>query len=1271
MNRTFWEWSHGVSDMKSYSLCFYSAGSLEITSLSLGIEQYQQKGGNIRVVARTNSQLFDNSRIEAFVKNALNSDCVIIGLHGGKESCPAFDLLIDGLKNKRENRKKRPYFHIQPVGGDEDALFLAQKYSDGFGEDQWDAINKYFIHGGPVNYKNLLFYLYNFLFRADYSVEPPLALPHEGIYHPDIPGIPDLNEYLKEHVDPDKITVGFWFYQSYWINNNVAYVDAIIQEIEAQGANVIPVFHLRYKDDTRGNRGADYVVEHFFMDNGRPRIDVLINPMMFSMTIVAPEYKDLLTRLDVPFIQAILTTNPYEEWKNGFQGISTMDVTYSVAQPEFDGALITVPVATREEETIDPLTGALISRIVPIKERVKKMVALSLNWARLSRKKNADKRIAVIFHHYPPRNDSVGCAAGLDSFESVKLLLDHMKKQGYLIDKAYENGDELSKEILKRMTCDRRWLTPDRMAERAEIQAGPEDFVPWYEALPDTISEKMTADWGEVPGDLFVFNNKMLFPGVINGNVFITIQPPRGYFENIDKIYHDMYLSPPHHYLAFYRWIRDVFKADAVMHVGKHGSLEWLPGKALGLSDECYPDLSIIDLPNIYPYIINDPSEGAQAKRRSFCAIIDHLTPAFTNADLYEDLAKVENLLKDYKEAKDQDPDKVAVLRPMLWEAVKEAELNSDLDITEKEAFDDFDGFLEKLHSCLEDLADTMINDGLHIMGVAPCGQRLVDFVVQLTRLSNGSVPSLRESIVRAMGYDYDNLLENKGKTLSMYNGMTGGEIIRKAHESGLNMVSRLEEDGFDSESIRSLIENQFGAYHPDIASVLGYIAEILVPNIRLVTEEIDASLHAFDGSFVKPGPSGAPSRGQADILPTGRNFYSVDPQKIPSPAAWEVGKRLGDALISRCLDETGKYPESIGIILWGGSTMRSKGDDLAEIYWLMGVRPVWQKGSGKVLGVEIIPISELGRPRLDVVPRISGFFRDAFPNLMERIDEAVSMVSLLNEPLETNILRKHVLRDIEEYKKDGMKEQEAQREATFRVFGCPPGTYGAGVAELVESKNWKTQEDLGNNYIRYSSHAYGHGSYGKQKPAAFRRLLSRMDVTVKNEDSREYDMLSCTDYYNYYGGLITAAKTVRGELPFALVGDSSDPKRVKVRTTFEEAKHVLRSRLVNPKWLEGMKRHGYKGAGDISKMMDVVLGWDATAEVMEDWMYEKMAQKYALDPDMQEWMKDVNPYALQNILDKLLEAISRGMWDASDQMEKELRDAYLDIEGEIEEIMD
>ncbi|ETR71428.1 MAG: hypothetical protein OMM_02491 [Candidatus Magnetoglobus multicellularis str. Araruama] len=589
-------------------------------------------------------------------------------------------------------------------------------------------------------------------------------------------------------------------------------------------------------------------------------------------------------------------------------------------------------------------------------------------------KKNSERRVAIIFHHYPPRNDRIACAAGLDSFESIKLLIDEMKQKGYEIEKTFENGDALAKEVLNRMTCDQRFLLPEQMAERTEAKAGEKDYKPWHDALPKGIKEKMTSDWGKIPGELFVHDKEMLFAGFLNGNVFISVQPPRGYLENIEKAYHDMYLSPPHHYLAQYRYIKNIFKADAVIHVGKHGSLEWLPGKALGLSESCHPDLSIMDLPNIYPYIINDPGEGTQAKRRSYCCIIDHLTPVFTNADLYEELSKLENLLKEYQDANNEDPGKIDVLKSMIWEAVTETDLDKDLELDEQTVMNQFEEFLEKLHSYLSELSDTMIGDGLHIMGQAPKNERMVEFLVQLTRVPNGNIPSLRESIVKAMGYDYDQLLAKRGQIVSENQKQTGGDVIKKAHQTALNIVSDLMKKDLQKISVSEIITSQLDQSSDDIKTVLRYITDILMPKINQTTQEISSSFDALSGEFVKPGPSGAPTRGQADILPTGRNFYSVDPNKIPSQGAWEVGVRLGDALIERYLSETGNYPESIGIIVYGTATMRSKGDDIAEILYLLGVKPVWHKSNGTVLGLEIIPADELKRPRLDVVPRISGF---------------------------------------------------------------------------------------------------------------------------------------------------------------------------------------------------------------------------------------------------------------------------------------------------------
>ncbi len=636
------------------------------------------------------------------------------------------------------------------------------------------------------------------------------------------------------------------------------------------------------------------------------------------------------------------------------------------------------------------------------------------------------------------------------------------------------------------------------------------------------------------------------------------------------------------------------------------------------------------------------------------------------NADAYDEMAELEVMLADYYQAASEDPSKLPTQKKMIWEKVCEAKLDHDLEIEEEEAFSDFDKFLEKLHEYLHEMADTQIRDGLHILGEPPEGSRLDEFLVALTRLANGCVPSIRQSLAEAMDYDYDYLLSNRGRIVS--GSKTCGQVIEDFNALALRLVSALHEKGFAVETIPELVEEILGKRNPKIEKVLGYIAATLAPSINATADELTAVLCASDGGFVSPGPSGAPTRGMADILPTGRNFYSVDPQAIPSQAAWKVGVAQADALLERYLEDEGCYPESLGMVIWGSPTMRTKGDDIAEVLCLMGVRPVWEERSGRVTGIELIPIEELQRPRIDVMLRISGFFRDAFPNIVHLVDRAVELVAEQKEPPEQNFLAKHVSADISEKTAAGIDGEQAKTLACYRIFGCRPGAYGAGVSDAIDSKNWKNEKDLAEIYVKWGGYAYGRKNFGATVPDEFRRRLSRLDLTVKNEDTREYDMLDGDDFYSYHGGMIAAVKALKGELPRSYCGDSSDPGRVKTRSTAEETKHIFRARILNPKWIESMKRHGYKGAGDISRMVDIAFGWDATAEVLEDWMYEELANKYALDKEMQEWLKKVNPHALQNIAERLLEAVERGMWQASDEMKEELRDVYLDIEGWIED---
>jgi len=784
--------------------------------------------------------------------------------------------------------------------------------------------------------------------------------------------------------------------------------------------------------------------------------------------------------------------------------------------------------------------------------------------------------------------------------------------------------------------------------------------------LPEAVQDKMVRQWKEPPGEIFAHRGRLIIPGIINGNVFIGLQPPRGFLEDPASIYHSPDIPVPHHYYAYYRWIRDVFKANVVMHIGKHGSLEWLPGKSVGLSESCFPDIAISDLPNIYPYIINNPGEGTQAKRRSYCCIIDHLIPVMHNADSYEELAEIDVLLRDYSQAVMEDPAKIPHLKRSIWAKACEAKLDHDLNLVEKDVFADFDSFLERLHDYLYDIKDTQIRDGLHIFGEPPEGSRLDEFLVALTRLKNGSVPSLREALAHCMGFDLNRLLENRGRAVDGIK--TGGQVIENIHEMSLCIIRRFHELDFALDSIPSIQMELTGRRDPEVEAVLQYIGSNLLKNILATTDELTNTLAACRGGYVPPGPSGAPTRGMADILPTGRNFYSVDPLAIPSQTAWKVGVSQAEALLERYLRDEGEYPQNVGFIVWGSPIMRTKGDDVAEILYLMGVRPVWEKMSGRVTGLELITLDELKRPRIDVTLRISGFFRDAFPNIVSLLDEAVELVAGLKEPVDSNYLARHVSEEMAEKMGQGMNADQAREEACYRIFGCRPGAYGAGICEAIDSKNWKDEHDLADIYVTWGGYAYGRKNFGITVPEQFKRRLSQLDLTVKNEDTREYDMLDGDDFYSFHGGMIAAVKALKGSLPKSYCGDSSDPDRVRIRNTFEETKHIFRARILNPKWIESMKRHGYKGAGDISRMVDIAFGWDATAEVLEDWMYEELANKYALDEQMQEWLKDVNPHALLNISERLLEAIERNMWNAGDEMKEKLRDVYLEIEGMIED---
>ncbi len=1252
--------------MSKVKICYFSATGSEMQVLS---RAYKKALGthkiSMELVVRSQHDLSDPGEIEDFGRHIEGADYTIMVLMGGKISCPGFDDYI----------RRTKILHVQPGSQPED-IKLSEEYSNDYGSEQFNTCVMYIKNGGVDNICHLLLYVYQFVNGEEINVPVPQPVLCEGIYHPDARHVfLDTAKYFKWYSSRSadssgKLRIGIWFHQTNWLNGNSAHIDALIKEIEKQGCMPLCVFSRTARDIYLDNRAADEVADFFFKQNGKTSIDVLLDPIPQSLSMLGSGFCKIYPSLDVPVLQIICTQNSYETWSKTMQAVTPVDVSCSVAQPEFDGNLITVVVATREDKEIDQLTGAVMKKYVPVPERIQAAIKLAGNWARLRHISNKDRRVAIVFHHYPPRNDRLGHAVGLDTFQSVKILIDRLKAQGHTIEKQYESGEALAHEMLTRMTNDSRWLLPEVLAERAADRVSENRYLQWRPTIPEKTRAHQTEHWGKAPGNIFVHNNDFLINGIINGNVYIGLQPTRGYLENTAENLHNPELPPPHHYLAHYRWIRYIFKADAVIHVGKHGSLEWLPGKSVGLSKYCYPDLSIQDLPNIYPYIINNPGEGTQAKRRSYCAIIDHLTPPFVSAEKAEDLGRLDDLISEYFMIKKRgDLAKIPVIERNILEEIKKQKLQTDLGI-DLEGTGDTHAIVSKAHAYINEVADTIINDGLHIFGYPPEGETLIEFLAQMTRLKNGDIPSLRDEALKLMGYDYLELCRQRGEIISEVK--TGAQIIETGHRAVLHILRKMDENSWETSAIREIVKDVLGGKSEDIIRVLVYIAEVLRPNVLKTTGEIDAAINALQGKFVSPGPSGAVTRGMADILPTGRNFYSVDPYKIPTPEAWEVGKKLGDELVNRYVEDHGKSPESLGIVIWASPTMRTQGDDIAEVLYLMGVKPVWNKSSGRVEGLEIIPAEKLEFPRIDVTLRTSGMFRDAFPNVMDLIDDAVSMVVALKETYGRNFLKRNVELEAKELMtKEKIGEDESLRLASFRVFSGRPGCYGAGVNKTIDAKQWKDKGDLAEIYVSWGAYAYGRSSYGRQVKDVFRRRLKSMDFTVKNEDSREYDILSGDDYNSYHGGMNAAVSHYKGTPACSYSGSSADPRQVKVRSTEEEAKFVSRVRVLNPKWIEGMKRHGYKGAGDLSRLVDICFHWDATTEVMDDWMYEKLAETYALDAQMQEWFKEHNPYALNNIVERLLEAIQRNMWDAGEEIKDRLQELYLKNEGDIEELLD
>lgn len=1127
-----------------------------------------------------------------------------------------------------------------------------------------ERIRDYLAYGGMENIENLLLWLSYRFGGIDIAVRGPNPLPWNGIFYPKIEQNISLDEYLSQFIQQDRATVGILFMRDAWVWGNLEAHELLIKSLEANNVNVIAAFSHWTRDDTQGIPGSEDTVNSYFVREGKTIVDAVITLMHYSITVGRPlRNPAFLSALNVPVIHGDTLLQEPNCWRESVAGLSPAELIGNIVMPEFDGVIHGFPFAGRKK---DRVSGAI--EYIPIPTGIEMLARRAVKWARLRQKPNNEKKVAIIFHNYPPSDFSIGTAIGLDSPVSVQNLMRRMAEDGYSIGELPPDEYWLIRELTKQVTNDRTFLTEEKAAACTH-RVTPQDYNSWFSGLPDINKQQLQADWGDQPGKYFRSGDDLLVPGIMFGNVFVSVQPPRGFGEDPNKVYHSSFLPPTYHYLAFYRWIRDVFQADAVIHVGTHGSLEWLPGKSAGLSEECYPALAISDLPNIYPYLITIICEGIQAKRRGAACIIGHMPAPVSNADTYDEMADMEKLIDDYYHYKAYQPDQLSVAEKLLREKLASTTLLSDVSYKDGELFE---CYLERLHGYISEIKDSNVRIGLHILGEAPKDEKLAEYLLAMTRVENGDTPSLRRVTAEMIGYNYDDLCAERGKYLADEK-RTHADILDQIREYCREAIRVLMCGEFsDAAQTEALslhwVDPGKTACLEKLVAVLRYICRELNPRLQKTENEIENSLRALQGEYVEPGPAGAPTSGMADVLPTGRNFFGVDPRAVPTQVAWEVGKILAKEIVVRFLEDEGHYPESIGMIFWSGNNMRTRGQCIAEFLYLMGVRPIWQKGSGRVEGLEVISLEELQRPRIDVTGRISGMFRDSLPPVIDLLDLAVEMVSELDEPVEMNFVRKHALAEQADLEAEGVEREDAIEQSRFRLFCCQPGTYGAGVGDVLENKNWQTVDDIAKVYVTWGSYAYTRKRYGQYAPENFSRRLASLEATIKNEDNYETNMLDADDYNAFHGGMIAAVRSLRGKAPRSYCGDSSDTSQVKVRSLQEETKQLFRSEVFNPKFIEGMKQHGYKGAADLAGVVSRSFAWDATSEVMEDWMYEGLAKKYALDKELQEWMKDVNPWALKRIAEKLLEAVQRQMWQAEKQTLSDLQNLYLSIEGELEE---
>ncbi|MBD8729974.1 cobaltochelatase subunit CobN [Pseudomonas sp. CFBP 13710] len=1187
-------------------------------------------------------QVQNHSSVDLYVDQVLrHAKVILISLHGG------IGYWRYGVEQLMQLAERGVQVILVP-GCDRPDPELAERCT--VPAEQADRLWQYLRQGGMENARNLFGYLGNTWFGRTEPCEAPQTLPRTVIYHPTQPTA-DL-AYWQTQWQAQWPVVPLLFYRSHLQAANTGFVDTFCARLQAAGLNPLPIAVASLKEAACLAQVQDW------MDEAGAAI--ILNTTGFAQS--SPEAPHLRPfRRDIPVIQAICAQDNQALWQASEQGLGARDLAMHIALPELDGRIISRAISFKDLAWHNERSQSDVVCYTAHVERMDFVAELARKWAALARLPNVDKRVALVLANYPTRDGRIGNGVGLDTPAAALNILRAMQQQGYPVADLPDSGTALIHLLLGGVTNDLEQLDLRPCAQSMAL----DDYLAAFALLPAANQAAVRERWGEPGADPMCRNGRMMIAGLRMGLTFVGIQPARGYQVDVSAVYHDPDLVPPHGYLAFYFWLRHTYGADALIHVGKHGNLEWLPGKGVGLSEQCWPDAVLGPMPNIYPFIVNDPGEGAQAKRRTQAVIIDHLMPPLTRAETYGPLRDLELLADEYYDAQMLDPRRAQALEQDILALVRETRIDHELQMAEgAEAA----VWLPRLDTYLCDLKESQIRDGLHVFGESPQGRLRADTLLALLRIPRGDGRDAQASMLRALAkafeLGFDPLDCDLGAPWDGPRPTALAAISEEPWRSAGDSRERLEL--YAAQLIEQALNGplELGEGWSDVQLILGHLCDTVAPRLDACgPAEMHGLLSALSGRFVPAGPSGAPSRGRLDVLPTGRNFFSVDVRNLPTTTAWRIGFASANLILERHLQDHGDHLRQLGLSVWGTATMRTGGDDIAQAMALMGVRPVWATGSQRVDDFEILPLSLLDRPRVDVTLRVSGFFRDAFANLLRLFDAAVQAVAALDEPDDLNPLAAKVRAEQAQLLAEGVPAEQAAREAGWRIFGAKPGAYGAGVQGAIDGRLWQTREDLAEAYLNWGAYAYGADDEGTAARAPFARRLGQVQAVLQNQDNREHDLLDSNDYYQFQGGMLAAAETLGGQKTASYHGDHSQPDVPRVRTLKEELNRVVRARAANPKWIEGVKRHGYKGAFELAATVDNLFAFDATTHLIDDHQYALLTDAYLLDPSTRSFLQEHNPAALRDMAERLLEAQQRGLWAEPGDYRQAVEDLLLDTE--------